>query len=238
MNSKTSAPQYHTAALTTTTGFSIANPTVAMLAYILFFEGRTKESGELRMPIMKEREKFRVASAARNMPRRSSEKHWIRVFCWVLGRRRGFEERREAVATGSTVVRMRAVFRRWGRYVPGVLLKRERGNSAAKYVARVKAAGRKSGRSVIWRRGVGTRAVAPEASLTAVREEVLPSFCFSFEADLTGVEVVGFGTGVSRSVRPLCTHSAIAVMEKLAAMSIALGRYVPMLTNRFEESKR
>jgi hypothetical protein len=34
-----------------------------------------KESGEQRMPMMKESEKFRVARAARNMPRRRSEKH-------------------------------------------------------------------------------------------------------------------------------------------------------------------
>lgn len=190
------------------------------------------------MPMMKEREKFRVARAARNMPRRRSEKHWMRVFCWRLGRMRGFDERREAVATGSRVVRMRAVLRRWGKYAAGVLLKRERGSSAVKYVARVKAAGRKSGRSEIWRSGVGIRAVAPEASFTVVRDGVLPSFRFSFEAGFSGIVDAVFGTGVSRSVRPLCTHNAIAVMEKLAAMSIALGRYVPMLTKRFEERRR
>lgn len=202
----------------------MASTAVMMLAEILLFDGRMKESGELRIPMIKEREKFRVAREARNMPRRRSEKHWMSVLCWMLGRICGFDERREAVATGSRGLRTRAVLRRWGKYVAGVLLNRERGSNAVKYVARVNAAGRKSGRSEISRSGVGTRAVAPDASFTVVRDGDLLSFRCSFEADLVGVEDNGLGTGVSRSVRPLCTHNAIAVMEKLTAMSMALGR--------------
>ncbi len=38
--------------------------------------------------------------------------------------------------------------------------------------------------------------------------------------------------------RPLCTHSAIAIMVKLPAISMALGRYVPMLTKRLGPSSR
>jgi len=39
---------------------------------------RMKERGVERRPMKREREKLRVASVARNMPRRRREKQWIR----------------------------------------------------------------------------------------------------------------------------------------------------------------
>lgn len=44
-----------------------------------------KESGLESRPIRKARLKLRVASVARNMPRRRSEKHLIRRRCWCVG---------------------------------------------------------------------------------------------------------------------------------------------------------
>ena len=58
---------------------------------------------------------------------------------------------------------------------------------------------------------------------------------FSVDAFL-GFVAAGLLTG--SVVRPLFTHNAIAAMLKLMAISIAEGRYVPMLTKRLSCSKR
>ena len=65
--------------------------------------GRTKVRGAAKRPTRKEREKFRVASAERNMPRRRSEKHWIRTVSCADGRRKN--ERVKAVKYGRPSVR-------------------------------------------------------------------------------------------------------------------------------------
>ena len=65
--------------------------------------GRTKVRGAARRPTRKEREKFRVASAERNMPRRRSEKHWIRMVSCTDRRRKN--ERVKAVKYGRPSVR-------------------------------------------------------------------------------------------------------------------------------------
>lgn len=44
-------------------------------------EGPRKERGAESRPMRKAREKLRVASVARDMPRRRREKHWIRTRC-------------------------------------------------------------------------------------------------------------------------------------------------------------
>ena len=41
--------------------------------------------GAQRRPIMKEREKFRVARVERKRPRRRREKDLIRRYCWGIG---------------------------------------------------------------------------------------------------------------------------------------------------------
>jgi hypothetical protein len=57
-----------------------------------------KVSGAQRRPIMKEREKFRVARVERERPRRRREKDLMRWYCWgMIGdlRARGVERREE-----------------------------------------------------------------------------------------------------------------------------------------------
>jgi len=63
------------------------------------------------------------------------------------------------------------------------------------------------------------------------------SFC---DAVFTGsVEEALFAVGADElGGRPLCTHSTIAVTAKLTAISMALGRYVPILTKRFAWKRR
>ena len=63
---------------------------------------RTKVRGAAKRPTRKEREKFRVASAERNMPRRRSEKHWIRMASCTDGWRKN--ERVKAVKYGRLSV--------------------------------------------------------------------------------------------------------------------------------------
>lgn len=72
------------------------------------------------------------------------------------------------------------------------------------------------------RKAVGIRLVLPSESFTAVRS--VPDFSF-FSVEEEGAEgEVAAGFGIGAEERPLWTHSAIAVMLKLAAMSMALGR--------------
>lgn len=62
------------------------------------------DSGEERRPTMREREKLRVASEERNIPRRRREKQCMRVYCWRVGRKLVIT--REEMRCGRRALRM------------------------------------------------------------------------------------------------------------------------------------
>ena len=90
-----------------------------------------------------------------------------------------------------------------------------------KCMANIDVDGRKSRRSVTSSVSDGTSATIPFCLITAISSFSPPFSFLTGEPDL-----------VERFERPLCIQSAIDVIEKLTATSIALGRYVPILTKR------
>jgi hypothetical protein len=133
----------------------------------------TKLSGALNSPMIKLCEKFSVARAERNIPRKRRLKQWMSVDSWTVGRPN--RERRNAVTRGRSAERL-AVSRK-EEYNPetGTLLKMARGTRPKMCAARTKAVGRKRGRSETVRAAVGIMAVAPSLLTTVVGGAVLLS---------------------------------------------------------------
>ena len=65
--------------------------------------------GAQRRPIMKEREKFRVARVERKRPRRRREKDLIRRYCWGIGVEGGEEEEDDRWANKAARARGRRI---------------------------------------------------------------------------------------------------------------------------------